>query len=62
MGRILIQYCAGTTSAMFVKKTYTVDEETDATLREEAEKVHLSMSAVLRILAKRLRDGEVRLL
>ena len=47
---------------MFVKKTYTVDEETDATLREEAEKVHLSMSAVLRILAKRLRDGEVRLL
>lgn len=44
------------------RRTYNVDEMTDEILKEKAREAGLSVSAALRVLARKLRNGSIRLI
>jgi hypothetical protein len=47
---------------MIVKTTLSLDEETVRTLEKKSKELNLPMSAIVRVLVRRLRDDEVHVL
>lgn len=47
---------------MVVKTTLSLDEDTVRTLERKSKELNLPMSAIVRVLVRRLRDDEVRIL